>query len=461
MDINSIKRKLLVKYPLFGGIVANAKLIPELSVETAGTDGKDIYYNPQFIESLKTDEQVFIFAHEVCHIAFNHIFRSEGKDKEIWNTATDSVVNALLQKDGLSFVEGGVDIPEAINYDAETMYEMLLEKKQEEEKRQQEEKKQQDGKESGDSSESNDSSGNNSSVEHGKQGDNSENTNVNGNNPTEGEPDLDSMVEEDKKHDVGLDTHSLWGKAVEEKKREDESKDQKEEPVPNQSEQDTFKQNKIERDKQLDELRKSLASKSHGYGTDTDSEYIKVENIGVAKPLIDWRYLLRESINLDVDWSYQNAEIEDGVVVPHLEEQIRPETEILLDTSGSIDETLLKNFLRECKNIIQTSKVKVGCFDTRFYGFNEIRNISDIDNLQFQGGGGTNFNVAVDAFSNRVENKIIFTDGEAPMPKKSLNAIWIVFGYEEINPPGGKVIYIDEEQLEDLYNFEIKKHKTM
>lgn len=107
--------------------------------------------------------------------------------------------------------------------------------------------------------------------------------------------------------------------------------------------------------------------------------------------------------------------------------------------------------MRECKNILQTSKVKVGCFDTKFYGFQEIRTEHDIDQLPFMGGGGTDFDVAVDAFSRRVENKIIFTDGCATMPEKAIDAIWIVFGNEKIRPKGGRVIYITEEQLRNLY----------
>lgn len=145
-----------------------------------------------------------------------------------------------------------------------------------------------------------------------------------------------------------------------------------------------------------------------------------------------------------------------GVVTAYLEEMPRPETEIVLDTSGSIDETLLRNFLRECKNILQTSKVKVGCFDTQFYGFTEIKDVSDIDNLPFYGGGGTNFDVAVNAFTRRVENKIIFTDGDANMPSTPIDAIWIVFGGERINPKGGKVIHITPEQLDRLYSYEIE-----
>ena len=408
MNVDSIKRRLLVKYPFFGSVVANSNFIAEPAIETAGTDGTTIYYNPNFIESITNEEQTFVFAHEICHIAFNHIFRSEGKDKELWNIATDSIINAFLKQDGLPMVEGGVDIPDAINYDAEEMYKKLLE-----------EKKQQ------------------------------------------------------KQQDVGHDTHSMWDNAIKKKRQEQQSQSQQLDEKQNEEqekkrneeikkltelgEKEAFKQNKIARKKQLEELREALASKSHGHGSITNSERRNITDIGMSEPLIDWRRLLKEAVKYDVDWSYRNAGIEDGVVTAYLEEMPRPETEIVLDTSGSINETLLRNFLRECKNILQTSKVKVGCFDTQFYGFAEIKDVSDIDNLKFYGGGGTDFDAAVNAFTRKVENKIIFTDGYANMPSTPIDAIWIVFGGIKINPVGGKVIHIDEKQLDRLSSYEMNK----
>ena len=41
--------------------------------------------------------------------------------------------------------------------------------------------------------------------------------------------------------------------------------------------------------------------------------------------------------------------------------------------SSSVDDNLLRNFLRECKNILKFSRLRAGCFDTLFYGFQEIR----------------------------------------------------------------------------------------
>ena len=62
INIDSIKRRLLVKYPTFGSIIANAKFIEEYGIKTAATDGKDIIYNPTFVENLTSDEQVFLFS---------------------------------------------------------------------------------------------------------------------------------------------------------------------------------------------------------------------------------------------------------------------------------------------------------------------------------------------------------------------------------------------------------------
>ena len=125
-SIESIKRKLLIKYPFFGSVLANVDYKENFDIRTAGTDGKTIHYNPNFLSTLNKGKQTFVIAHEICHIAFNHILRSEGKDAETWNIAADAVINAFLKKDGLEMVEGGVDIEDAINYDVEQLYEKLL-----------------------------------------------------------------------------------------------------------------------------------------------------------------------------------------------------------------------------------------------------------------------------------------------------------------------------------------------
>ena len=136
-DIEALKRKMLVKYPFFGSVVANVDYKESKDIIAAATDGKIIYYNPDFLNELNISEQIFIFAHEVCHIAFNHILRSENKDNDLWNIATDAVINQFLKRDGLKIAPGVVDMAEAINYDAEQLYEKLLQEKQQRQQQQQ------------------------------------------------------------------------------------------------------------------------------------------------------------------------------------------------------------------------------------------------------------------------------------------------------------------------------------
>ncbi len=473
-DIAALKRKMLVKYPFFGSVVASVSYKENEEIPTAGTDGETIYYNPKYLESLSVEEQTFIFAHEVCHIAFNHILRSEDKDPELWNIATDGVINQFLKRDGLKMAPGGVDMAEAINYDAEQLYEKLLQEKQQRQQQQQNgqgNSQNKQGNQQQSQSPQQGNSGSGSSQEQKKQSQ----------EQSSGESGEDSQKEDKSKQDVGHDTHSMWEQAVKKHKKQQEKTDKKEslldkllgknknkkdkeetelekkqEELESMGEKDAFKKNLEDKKKQLEELKEIISKQASQAGTSTNRGVRTVNDIGIAKPIVDWRYVLKETIKYDVDWSYKNATLEDGVVTANLEEQPMPETEIVLDTSGSINEVLLKNFLRECKNILQHTKLKVGCFDTKFYGFHEIRTEADIENMEFVGGGGTNFDVAVGAFSRRTENKIIFTDGEASMPDMSIDATWIVFGGEKINPKGGKVIHITPEQLDRLYSYEIE-----
>ena len=490
-DIAALKRKMLVKYPFFGSVVASVGYEENKDIPTAATDGETIYYNSEYLEGLSVEEQTFVFAHEVCHIAFNHILRSEGKNPELWHIATDGVINQFLKRDGLKMAPGVVDMAEAINYDAEQLYEKLLQEKQQRQQQSGQGNSQQNHQQSsgGSQSENNQqqpqSQQDNGETQNQQQPQSQQQGNLGsgGSQGQEkqsqeqsgGESGEDSQKEDKSKQDVGHDTHSMWEQAVKKHKEQREKTDKKEslldkllgkdkektelekkqEELESMGEKDAFKKNLEDKKKQLQELKEAISKQASQAGASTNGDIRTVNDIGTAKPLIDWRYVLREAIKYDVDWSYKNATIENGVVSANLEEQPMPETEIVLDTSGSINEVLLKNFLRECKNILQHTKLKVGCFDTRFYGFHEIRTEEDIENMRFEGGGGTDFDVAVGAFSRRVENKIIFTDGEALMPNMPLDAIWIVFGGERINPKGGKVIHIDNEQLKRLYNYQM------
>ena len=270
-------------------------------------------------------------------------------------------------------VEGGVDMAEAINYDAEQLYEKLIKEKQE-----------QDKNEKGNNTQSQSSNG--QTGNHGG-GNSTSDTKIQNKDDNQSSGN-DKQNKDENKQDVGHDTHSMWEDAVKEykekqskdkgkeslfdklfnkdkkeKKEEKNDIEKKQQETEQLGEKEVFKKNTAEKIKQLQELKKSLSEQAMGPGSSTNRDRRNITDIGRAKPLIDWRYVLKEAIKYDVDWSYKNATIEDGVVTANLEEQPMPETEIVLDTSGSIDEILLKNFLRECKNILQHSRLKF-CIET-------------------------------------------------------------------------------------------------
>ena len=139
-----------------------------------------------------------------------------------------------------------------------------------------------------------------------------------------------------------------------------------------------------------------------------------------------------------------------------------------IDYKGDFDRTEMKKYLdeymfrdltqtdlKDMKKQLEELKEAISKQASQAAGTStnrNIRTVEGIENMRFEGGGDTDFDVAVGTFSKRVENKIIFTDGKALMPDMSLDAIWIVLGGKRINPKGGKVIHINAEKLKKLYN---------
>ena len=89
---------LLLKHPFFGNLATRLKLInADEWCPTAGTDGRNFYYNTKFIDSLNPKEAEFLFGHEVLHNVFEHMLVRQGdRDHQIWNIAADYAVNQIL-----------------------------------------------------------------------------------------------------------------------------------------------------------------------------------------------------------------------------------------------------------------------------------------------------------------------------------------------------------------------------
>ena len=183
-------------------------------------------------------------------------------------------------------------------------------------------------------------------------------------------------------------------------------------------------------------------SESKQAGKETDAQTRTIDDPGLAAVVAGLAELLEPSMQMDFDW-FPGMTIRDGVLGHEFRPYPVAHAEILLDTSASVDAALLRAFVRGVKGLMrQDAVVRVGCFDTRFYGFHDIHTDEDIQNLKLSGAGGTDFHTAVAAFSGDAENRIIFTDGFAEMPEQRCDAIWVVYGNAVIHPKGGRVLYV-------------------
>lgn len=190
------------------------------------------------------------------------------------------------------------------------------------------------------------------------------------------------------------------------------------------------------------------------HGDKSSAKDITIDDPGLARAVAGLSELLEPSMQVDYDW-FPGSTIRDGMLRYDFRAYPVARAEILLDTSASVDAALLRYFVRAVKALMrEDAVVRVGCFDTRFYGFKDINSEADIENLELRGAGGTNFEVAVNAFTGDAENQIIFTDGYAEMPEQSCNCIWVVYGSMPIHPKGGRVLYVKPSEEKEQHEID-------
>ena len=121
------KIELMTKSVFLSSICLGLKHVVSTQVPTAGTNGKVVYYNPDFVAKLTKGELIGLLAHEVWHVAFRHMLRKGDRDPERWNIAGDHVINLLLLADGFELPEGGCYDEQYTGMTTEQVYNLLPE----------------------------------------------------------------------------------------------------------------------------------------------------------------------------------------------------------------------------------------------------------------------------------------------------------------------------------------------
>ena len=101
-------------------------LIEDETKPTMATDGRKIYYNPEFVKSLLVEEIQGVLFHEGCHVIFEHHLRIGKRNHKLWNIACDYVINMyILDVLGMKLPEGGLYDERFKGMGAEKVYSIL------------------------------------------------------------------------------------------------------------------------------------------------------------------------------------------------------------------------------------------------------------------------------------------------------------------------------------------------
>ena len=386
---------LLLKASFFGNLATRLKLVnADEWCGTAATDGRHFYYNSRFIEMLRPKEVEFLFGHEVLHCVYDHFGRRGERDPQIWNIANDFCVNSDL-------VEHHVG--ELI-----TTVPALYDKKY--------------------------------------KGMSSEEV-------------YDDLMKNAKK----ISMEDLIDKLIDEHLDGEGDKDGKDGEDGDKKGKGRPQLSDEERQQIRDEIKEAmLAAAQTVDGAGNLPAGVKRLIQDLTDPKMNWRELLRMQLESTIksDYTWMRASRKGwhmDAVMPGMKLDPMIDIAVALDASGSISETMLKDFLGEIQGIMDSFpayRIHVITFDTDAYNPAQYDsdNLDDICDYEVKGGGGTDFDCIFKYLKdNEIEPKrlVVFTDGY-PFgswgDENYADTVWILHGTTTIEPPWGQYAYYDEAE---------------
>ncbi len=410
--------RLQMKSPFFATLALFARFIPSKQLATAATDGKDIYYNPDFLLSLSSKQQDALILHEVLHAALLHVPRRGVRDAELWNIAADISINGMIaQQSGFELPEGGLRDPKLEHLSVEEIYELLL-------------------------------------ID-------SENT------PQLSNPDLlnsppddvsnngdDKDVEQDSHQDSNKDSveGNSDSKLNSSSNSEKESQGNPEDSSSNQNQKDSLsQQKKAALESHWQNAWQQAVTISHQVNAGNVPVEIEREMGIINSTQLDWKtYLWRYLVQTPTDFkNFDRRFVARGLYLEALDGE-SVHVFVALDTSGSINNQHMAMFLSELQGIVNAYphiKCEVYYADTEAYGPYELNSGDELPPPK--GGGGTSFvpffeKVATSWDGSSSALCVYLTDGYGNFPDETpeLPVLWVVIpgGLESPKFPFGEVV---------------------
>ena len=170
----------------------------------------------------------------------------------------------------------------------------------------------------------------------------------------------------------------------------------------------------------------------------------------ITNPKLPWNVILQQHMSIyaktNYTWRRPNKRFPD-IYLPTLNEQKLADIFVAVDTSGSLEEEELNEFMSEIRYIwdmLKPAKIKLVSFDTEIRDVLEFHEGEYMESLTLSGGGGTNPQEIMDMIAAESPVvSIVMTDGEFNMPKfegVGTDLIWVKTGKRSFTPPVGRVI---------------------
>ena len=405
--MNAIEEKLttarvglLLKTPFFGNMATRMKIInADDWCQTAATDGRNFYYNTEFVKKLSTKKLEFLFAHEIGHCVFDHFGRAGSRNRQLCNISQDYAINQILADEKIGDVIDEVPICLDSQYRGlawEEIYDKLYEK---------------------------------ADIQ---------------------EITLDQLME-----GLGetLDEH-INGDGAQGQKGEDKEQDKDtrgKAPVLTKEEKQKIK----------DEIKEAMIQSAAAAGAGKTPGAIQrlIKDLTEAK--MNWREILRMNIQSIIKNDYSltipsRKGWHTGAILPGVKNDETIDIAISVDMSGSIGMDDAKVFFSEIKGIMdqyEDFNIKVWCFDTEVYNYAEFSqdNVEELLDYEPKGGGGTEFTVNWDFMKeSAIEPKkfVMFTDGYpwgSWGDENYCDTLFIVKGNERAEAPFGQTVIYEKD----------------
>ena len=413
--IEMARAELIQARRFYGVLVSNVEPVPSRKFPTMATNGKQHFYNPEFINKLSQKKVVGTQVHESEHDARRHHTRRMGRDPVKWNEACDYAINGDIITEGFELPDGFLFEKRFVGMSAEDIYrtrEIEQQKQQQDDQQDGDDQQEDQGDQGDDQPQDGDDQGDSEAGD--EAGDDA------GDQGTESSPDSGEAAGDG---DQGEGTEGApTGEDEPSEAASEAGKGSKTSGDPGGCgevlDADTDDTEMAEQDMQWDRIVRMAATIGKGDLPGHITREIERAN----HPGRDWREELRAwleqgSQRLET-WNKRNRRFASGsLILPGSKKEGIRKAVFLIDTSGSMDDIALG-----CVNVEAQSALDDGIIDeiVVVYGDTRVTRVDQYvagDEMIFdpRGGGGTHLRPLFDYAANEHEDAaliICFTDME-------------------------------------------------